>query len=267
MRGILLIGVCLVSTGLIIKGAGEVRFRPVIPIHYTLREVASVKELLKSKLDCMAVEPVVYERLPDLRDLHPALRKKVFIRVLLPSVLIAQKKIELQRAILLRLNRKRASGIPLSEEEKNYIVRMMKKYKAKKISELLARFHTHPVSLILAQAAVESGWGTSRFALEANNLFGLWQFRGRGGLKARDSGARLRVCRTVLQCIEEYIYNLNAGWAYSDYRRVRLYTDNPLVLVEHLSNYSILRDEYTRRLKDVINHNRLYEYDRCRLKD
>ncbi|RME68931.1 MAG: mannosyl-glycoprotein endo-beta-N-acetylglucosamidase [Nitrospirae bacterium] len=267
MKNLVLIGVALVSSGLIIDGASKIHFRPEFTVKYTLKEEVSLKELIETKIDCNAVKPVVYKKFPDLRGLHPSVRKEVFIKLLLPPVLIAQKNIELQRALLLKLEKKTTAGIPLSQDEKDFIERMIKRYKARTLKGLLFKFRPHPISLVIAQAAIESGWGTSRFAREANNLFGIWQFNGKRGIKAKDSDAKLRVYKTIMGSIEDYLYNLNAGWAYKEYRKARLQTKNPLVLIEHLSTYSILREEYTERLKDVINHNKLHRYDRCRIEE
>ncbi len=268
MRQFLLIPITIISMGLILKGVSEIRFRPVLQeFNYKLQDSPSIKTLLQKKMDCQRIEPVVYKKLPDLSGLHPTIRKKVFIRLLLPAVLIAKKKVHLQRTLVLKIARKKKLGLPLSLGEEAYLNKLMKQYKARNIKVLLTRLRTHPTSLILAQAAVESGWGTSRFTKEANNIFGIWQFKGKSGLKARGSNARLRRYDNILQSIEEYLYNLNAGWAYEDFRRARLYTDNPFALVEHLTNYSILRHEYTQRLKAVINHNKLHRYDQCRLEN
>jgi len=267
MHKILLIPISLLSAGLILKGATQIHFSVATSVSYQIEDSATLKELLQSRFNCKSVKPVIYKRLPDLSGVHPAIRKKVFIRLVLPAVLIAKKEIELQRSLLLKLVRKRKQGIPLSKEENRYLSQLMKKYKAKNIAELLTKLRNHPTSLIVAQAAIESGWGTSRFTKLANNLFGIWQFKGNSGVKARQSDAILRRYNTILESIEEYLYNLNAGWAYENFRKARLYTDNPFVLVEHLRNYSILRDEYTQRLKAVIEHNKLYKYDECRLEN
>ncbi|EDP73852.1 glucosaminidase domain-containing protein, partial [Hydrogenivirga sp. 128-5-R1-1] len=118
-----------------------------------------------------------------------------------------------------------------------------------------------------AQAAIESGWGTSRFFVEANNIFGMWSFNKKNSLKikAKKSNVYLKKYPDILASIEDYYYSINVSWAYKNFRYVRLTTKDSLKLANHLEKYSILRKTYVKRIKTIIQHNNLTYYDSCRL--
>ncbi|WP_456397265.1 glucosaminidase domain-containing protein [Desulfurobacterium sp.] len=191
-------------------------------------------------------------------------RKKAFIAMIAPAVLKANCIINKEREILIRIKEKIKNGKPLSEKEKRFLTRMEKKYRTKDIDELLIRVNTLPPSLVIAQAAIESGWGTSRFFVEGHNIFGIWTFDNKTeAIQAKNSTARVRKYTSLLSSIEDYYYNINTGWAYRDLRIARLKERNALKLAKYLRNYSILRDEYVRRLQRVIRKNNLQQFDNC----
>ncbi len=215
-------------------------------------------------IKCSGVIPYVYTKVPSLSGLSIKKRKEFFIYIVLPSVLIENFKMKNLRNKLFKLKRKMESG-SLSEEEMEFLKKLCKKYKAYTVDDLLFKIDTIPVGLALAQAALESGWGTSRFFSEANNVFGRWLF-GKGlGLRARDSDVRLKRFPSILDSVSDYFYNLNAGWAYESFRVARSYTKSSLHLAEYLEKYSILGKEYVARLKRLIKENNLDAYDECKI--
>ena len=119
------------------------------------------------------VNPYVYTKAIDLSVLDVQNKKQAFINIMLPSILLAKHQLEEDRNKVLALENKRE---PLSDEEERYLVNLKKDYKCHTSKELLLRLSTHPTSIVLAQAAIESGWGTSRFYKEANNVFGVWSY-------------------------------------------------------------------------------------------
>ncbi|WP_457569987.1 glucosaminidase domain-containing protein [Desulfurobacterium sp.] len=200
----------------------------------------------------------------NLLKLSPSKRKKAFIAMIVPAVLKANCIISKEREILIKIKEKIDRGEPLTEKEKKFLTRMEKKYRTKNLDELLIRVNTLPPSLIIAQAAIESGWGTSRFFVEGNNIFGIWTFDNKTeAIQAKNSTARLRKYTSLLSSIEDYYYNINTGWAYRDLRIARLKERDALKLAKYLRNYSILRDEYVRRLQRVIKKNNLQQFDNC----
>ncbi len=116
------------------------------------------------------VTPVIYTKVPDLSPLRIKERKKLFINLMLPSILLAREKMATQRARIedIVTNQKKRE---VSEEDSLLLSDYIKKFKAKTPQDLLKRMEPQPVSIILAQAAIESGWGTSRFFKEANNVY------------------------------------------------------------------------------------------------
>jgi len=146
---------------------------------------------------------------------------------------------------------------------------------AEVLEELLLRVDQVPVSLALAQAALESGWGTSRFALEGNSLFGQWVFSAKGMDPAeRPEGARYGVAqfRTLRASVAAYVRNLNTSWAYQEYRSLRAEMRasgdgglRALPLAGELLHYSTRREAYVDEVRRVIRGNRLTRFDAARL--
>ena len=110
--------------------------------------------------------------------------------------------------------------------------------------------------LMVAQAVLESAWGTSRFALEGNNLYGIktWTRTGPNMLPLENQKAKfsVRVFMTKCDSVKEYVRILNNHPAHKDFRTKRLETKNAIYLAPFLQNYSELGDEYTKRLVSVI---------------
>ncbi len=221
--------------------------------------------ILKEDFDCSRVKPIVYTRVPNLSSLPLSKRKEAFIRILLPSILIAQENIINLRNKVIKLKEKLDKKYQLTDQEYIFLSNLFNKYKTQKLDELLRRLNTHPVSIILAQAALESGWGTSRFFVEANNVFGIWTFKKGSGVKAVSSEARLARFSSILEAVQEYLFNINVGWAYEGFRIKRIDSEKPLVLINYLEKYSILRKEYVNRLNNLIRSNHLEKYDSCSL--
>jgi Bax protein len=153
------------------------------------------------------------------------------------------------------------------------LLKLKKSYKIKNIYDYksyLKHIDIVPPSLALAQAAVESGWGKSRFVKEANNVFGQWTYTGKGLIPAsRDEGAthKIKIFDSIGDAMGGYIKNLNVGWAYKDYRtqreNIRESSKNPTgkALSKTLINYSQIREKYIKILDDMIEHNNLNRFD------
>lgn len=149
---------------------------------------------------------------------------------------------------------------------------IIKKYKIKNkkdLNEYLKKIDIVPVSLILAQAAIESGWGKSRFVIEANNLFGHWTWTHKGIVpKKRDKGKKhkIRIFNSLDESIRFYIYNLNIGWAYEKFRELRALLrkhntkPNGILLLRGLEKYSANKI-YDKIVLKMIIKNRLFIYD------
>ena len=217
------------------------------PLPQTASAVTLIEKVEKKK------EPVFKEPSHiSLRDLPPKERKKEFVKLMLPLIERANREVLKERALLLKV-REEAS---LSAEEREKLERLMRKYRTTDINELLKRVNTVPPGLVLAQAAIESGWGTSRFFTEANNAFGIYSFRGGKCIKAKGSSACLKVYSSLYESVRDYIYNLNVGWAYKRFRELRSRGADIYTLIESLYGYSEMKDEYTELVKKVVRKNR-----------
>lgn len=139
------------------------------------------------------------------------------------------------------------------------------------VEQLLLRVDPVPASLALAQAAIESAWGTSRFAVQGNNLFGQWCYKKGCGLVPlqRNSGSHHEVAKfaTVSESVESYIRNINTHRAYTDLRATRASlrseerSASGYQLAENLLEYSELREKYVHEVQAVIRINNLARYD------
>jgi Bax protein len=215
------------------------------------------------------VMPVLYKKVPDFREEHYKERVKYFVEMMLPSVLLAQEKMKLKQQKLLKINAALQSGI-VSDKDLVYLEKVKEFYKTNDVDDIIKRLHPHPVSIVLAQAAIESGWGTSRFCYEANNMYGIWSFnasenRIKAGESRSGKNIYLRKYDSIFESVYDYLETLAKVRAYKQFRDARLYSDNPFRLIWYLNNYSEKRYEYVHTLRNVIEYNNLHRYDHYRL--
>ena len=213
------------------------------------------------------VDAYVYKTAIDLTDLEPNNKKKLFINLMLPSILIAKFKLEQTRISVVSLVNSKSAISPKDEE---YLAQLRKSYKCTTNKELIARLHTHPTSIVIAQAALESGWGTSRFYKQANNIFGVWSYsKNEARIKAsedRDGTAiYVKKYQSLPESIASYFKTLARG-PYKTFRAERDRNKDVYQLIHHLKVYSELRDEYVSRLESLIRFNKLEQYDNYTLK-
>jgi Bax protein len=160
--------------------------------------------------------------------------------------------------------------------EKNWLEVKFKQYgiKHKDLSTLKIRMDEIPVSMAIAQAAKETGWGTSRFALEGNALFGQWTWTGEG-LKPsganEDSTHKVMRFKILQASVKAYQRNLNTHSSYRDFRsaRAELRDDNKkldsFILTEFLDKYAETGKEYVKVLQKIIRQNKLTDFDDAKL--
>ena len=213
------------------------------------------------------VNAYVYTKAIDLSELDLQNKKQAFINLMLPSILIAKHQLEQDRIKVLALENKTE---PLSDEEERYLANLKKDYKCHTSKELLLRLSTHPTSIVLAQAAIESGWGTSRFYKEANNVFGVWSYsENEPRIKAMEDregkSVYVRKYDVLPESIISYFKTIARG-PYSEFRAARKKISEVSVLISYLEVYSELREEYVKRLGQLIQYNKLEKYDSYRLK-
>jgi Bax protein len=223
------------------------------------------------------VPKFIITKLPDDMEkiTQPNPKKQLFFLSLLPMALMINEEISSQRERLQEILPRLDNGEALSARDESDLRDLASSYRvrsnpltdAEAREELLKRVDIVPPSLLLAQAANESAYGTSRFAQQANNLFGEWTFTPGTGLipEDRPEGARyeVRLFPNIMESLKSYVKNLNTHWAYeglrADRQQLRLKGEQPtgLALADGLELYSERRLEYVAEIIDIIRYNRL----------
>ena len=195
-------------------------------------------------------------------------RKRLFIQIVLPLIVEENTKIKLDRKklfVILNKNNNTKSDIDwLNEKFKQYGV------SKNDLPTLKTRMDEVPVSLAIAQAAKETGWGTSRFAQKGNALFGQWTWSGNGIKPAgaeSNSTHKVASFKVLKSSVKAYLRNLNTHSSYKKFRKERaIQRDNDeklnsLELVKYLDKYAETGIEYTKVLSKIIKQNSLTEFD------
>ena len=209
-------------------------------------------------------------RLPkELKNIEsPKKRKKLFIQIVLPLIIEENLKIRFDRKKLFQILNKNNT----TERDKAWLNLKFKQYgiKNKDLSKLKIRLDEIPVSLAIAQAAKETGWGSSRFAQEGNALFGQWTWSGEG-IKPldleKDKKHKVAKFKILKASVRAYQRNLNTHSSYKEFRIERaIQRDNDeklnsLKLVNYLEKYAETGKEYTEVLKKIITQNNLTDFD------
>jgi len=217
------------------------------------------------------VPPVMLRAVPaGLADLEqPDERKDIFIRMMLPLVLKVDEGIAADRGRLLALESRISQGETLVGADATWLAEMCDRYDVtpgpRAVSRLLSRVDIVPPSLALAQAALETGWGTSHQARLGRNLFGHTADRANG------EGTELVAFPTLLAAVEAYVHNLNTHKAYATMRRARVLARHQgrapegEIMANALTSYSELGQAYVKDVRAVMRKNGLTRLDHARL--
>jgi len=229
---------------------------------------------LKGVRSGQKVKPIYLTKLPkDLKTLGDTKKKReLFIKIVLPLILHENEKIAEDRKKLFKILAKNFN----SPGEKVWLKRRFKEYKIedRDLSKLKMRMDIIPVSMAIAQAANESGWGTSRFALEGNALFGQWTWSKKGITpknKDPDQTHKILQFQILKASVRAYKNNLNTHNAYKEFREVRAKLRQSgtkitgLALIKYLKNYSAIGVKYTEIIEGIIVHNSLTDFDKANL--
>ena len=227
-----------------------------------------------------AVPPLYLERmpadLPETRDI--LLRKRSFITMMLPHILAVNAEIEAERSRIIAIRDQFDNPTGPGHQDIEQLFNIFQDYGVKGLDfvRLLARVDTIPPALAIAQAAKESGWGTSRFAQQGNALFGQWTWNSEDkGIipKERPKGKtyRVRAFDNILDATRAYAANLNKTRAYGRFRvlrsniRAQGKSPNGVRLTETLDKYSTIGQRYVQALKRLIADNQLTKLNNARL--
>ena len=247
-------------------------------VRYTTTEIDSLfKEVnynLKDVRDTKLVKPIDIGLLPnEIKNIvSTKKRKNMFIKIVLPLIVKENNKIRIDRKRLFTILNKNSN----TDIEKKWLEKKYKQYgvRLNDLSTLKVRMDEIPVSLAIAQAAKETGWGTSRFALKGNALFGQWTWSGEG-LKPKNAekGKDHKVMKfnSLKLSVRAYLRNLNTHSSYKKLRKARTELRNKnkpidsLILSEHLDKYAETGNQYIEVLKKIIEQNNLKDFDDARL--
>jgi len=230
----------------------------------------NLEDVRKNKL----VKPISLTLLPTeiVKIENSKKRKNLFIQIILPLVIKENNNIKKDRNRLFSILNKSKN----TRSENNWLNEKFKQYGVvnKDLSTLKIRMDEIPTSMAIAQAAKETGWGTSRFAQEGNALFGQWTWSG-DGIKpsdAKDDSTHKVMKFNVLQAsIKAYQRNLNTHSSYKDFRsaRAELRDDgkklDSMILSEYLDKYAETGIEYVKILQQIIRQNNLTDFDDAKL--
>ena len=217
----------------------------------------------------LAPEPLLVPRdfFTHIPDSHLAIsgtaQKESFIKIVLPLILASNEEISKRREAIKRAfeNGDRAT---LEKWAKLYRIGVANQGNKTLMTRLLERADTIPVALALAQAAVESGWGTSRFAIQGNALFGQWAWREQAGIRPLDASNDRAVVRSfgsLLGSVRAYMHNLNTHSHYQKFRKARAALRNrpkageARILAKYLDRYAEIGEAYVKKLEVLIRSN------------
>ena len=201
-------------------------------------------------------------------------RKRIFIQILLPIVLSENEKIITDRRKLVTIINRKSF-----KKDADWLNEKFQQYKVKNNNpkELLLKMDIIPPSLAIAQAAYESGWGTSRFAIEGNALFGQWSWKENNGMIPEDRGEdekhEISKFNQIRYAVSAYKNNLNTHPFYEEFRKERARqragrlsgSISGMKLIEHVHKYSIRGNDYVLGLKKIIEQNALQDFDKANL--
>jgi Bax protein len=230
----------------------------------------NLKDVRKNKL----VKPISLDLLPKeiVKIENAKKRKDFFIQIILPLVIGENNSIKLDRINLFSILNKSKN----TKTEQEWLNIKFKQYGIvnKDLSTLKIRMDEVPVSMAIAQAAKETGWGTSRFAQEGNALFGQWTWSGEGikPADAEDDSTHKVMRFKVLQAsVKAYQRNLNTHSSYKDFRSARAELRDEgkkldsMILTEYLDKYAETGKEYVKILQQIIRQNDLTDFDDAKL--
>jgi Bax protein len=230
----------------------------------------NLKNVRKKKL----VKPVALTLLPQEIKMieNVKKRKEFFIQIILPLIIQENNNIRLDRRTLFNIINKSNN----SASEIKWLENKYKQYgvNSRDLSVLKIRMDEIPTSLAIAQAAKETGWGTSRFAQEGNALFGQWTWSGEG-LKPKNAekgeGHKVMKFNVLQASVRAYQRNLNTHSTYKAFRKARAEfrdLNKPLDSIElskYLNKYAETGNQYVEVLQKIIMQNKLKDFDDAKL--
>tara|TARA_B100000886_G_scaffold340205_1_gene308407 strand:- start:1582 stop:2517 length:936 start_codon:yes stop_codon:yes gene_type:complete len=218
---------------------------------------------------------IIFSSLPkDFMAIQPIQKRKdLFIQTLVPIIFVENKKILEDRQKILEWWRESEGDVYSKDFWPSWLFELSESYNSNEnnLGNLLMKVDVVPISLALAQAAIESGWGSSRYLREGNAVYGQYTFDQDKGIvpKQRDSDKKflVRKFNSLSDATRSYLKNLNTHKAYTDFRyqrrNLRMSGDvlSGTDLANFLTNYSERKNDYVKDLKNLINTNNFMKFD------
>ncbi len=250
-----------------------------IPINYGVKKeklslLIEYKSIKKPsdilKISGNEVKPIVYEDISKFNDFPENNRKDRYIETLLPAILVVKFNLLNEKAKTEKIWAKVRAKDRLTAGDSAFIRTLYAKYKSENLKEISQKQHLHPTSIVLAQSILETGWGNSRFFIKGNNAFGIWSYnkldKRMPATTSRDGLViYLKKYDNIAQSVEDYFLTLANSWAFDKFREKRYDSDNPYELIWYLNKYSELRNDYVKKVGEIIVQNDLTKYDSCEL--
>jgi len=251
--------------------SNEFSYTKIVDNSLTQDRVVNIKKIAPKSsediipIDNQKVKPILYTNSVEFSSLTIKEKKQKFIDMMVPSILVAKHQLKCDQDRVAKII---VQGY-ISQQDREWLRKKRKEFKALNNYELYSKMEGHPTSIIIAQAIIESGWGTSKFFQKANNIFGVWSFSEKDN---RMSASKKRGKRTIYvkkynsmeESIYDYLLTLSNG-DYESFREKRLITKDPYKLVNYLIKYSEEGKKYTKSLKNMIKNNKLIVYDSYKL--
>jgi len=273
---VILIGQLLPSTEGLLK---TISSQQKVASQKEISPVLTTPKKKATKISKIVVKQVNLPEKPDfssIKDTH--LKKKTFFKFMYENVKLANAKVLKERHQILALQKTWLKESVFNGKQSQLFQHFEDKYRIneklptqQKFTNLLIKVDAVAPSLVLAQSANESAWGTSRFAKLGNNFFGQWCYRKGCGIvpSRRNEGSTHEVAsfHSVLKSVDEYLFNINVSRSYKLIRKIRAQQRNsgqPVMgvkLAEGLIRYSERREAYVKEIQSMIRFNKLSAYD------
>ena len=255
-------------------------------ISVVIEEPESVKILSQAKtleaVKTIEEDKVIVEKTPSLR---PEVKKKkekfqtkYKLSVLPENMSVQEKKQRFNELLIPAVNHVYANLQKQYNEVKSLVENgqnnkkiksLIKDYNAVNAQDLLTRLKPHPKSIAIAQAAIQSGWATSRFTLIANNIFGVWSFdENEPRVQAnevrdnKDEAIYVKRYASLNESVQDYYRLLATSPLFEEFRQAKMKTNDPYTLIQSLDKYYKEGDDYATGLNELIKYNELEKYDK-----
>ena len=235
-------------------------------------EIIRVRNIQLTSVDSIIYQsdssliPINYRGSIDFRDVNPDKRKDLFIMHILPAIVITRERLmdDLHHLDFLedRINQRKS----LSKSDSSFLVSIKQRYETDSLGELKKRIYPHPVSLVLTQAVLESGWGTSSIFRNGNNIFGIMSFssddpRSQMPYIEGDDDRYLRTYNSIKESVEHYFLFISTVSSYKKFRQKRWEGGTSAQLVRYLGRYHDQSEQYAEMAQSIIASNNLERYD------